>query len=113
MLAGIAGIHSELAELVPRKEDVRLRQQESSSDKVLGRGDERLAIPRRADVLGHAHETQRFGARVVGLRQVQIHLVAVEVGRGGAVALPLRHRRATSPGTMEVGGLFSDFEANS
>ena len=67
MFRSITSIHSELAELIPRKEDVRLRQEKSRSNEILGRGDERLAVPRRADVLGDTHETQSFRARFFSL----------------------------------------------
>lgn len=51
-----------------------------SSDKILDCCNYRLAIPRSDGVLFNAHEFESLGASFFRLRNMQVHLVPVEVG---------------------------------
>ncbi|GIX60902.1 uncharacterized protein BcabD6B2_03370 [Babesia caballi] len=72
-------VAARLAELLPREEPVLRREQVARAQKVLHRRDQRLPVPRRRQVVEHVHEVERLRLRLVGLRQVQVHLVAVKV----------------------------------
>ena len=45
----------------------------------LRRRDDNLAVARRDEVVVYAEQVPRLGTRLFGLRQVQVHLIAVEV----------------------------------
>jgi hypothetical protein len=61
------------------QEHAALRHHEGRGEEVLRRGDQWLARARRHQVLAHIHEETSLGARLLRLRQVQVHLVAVKV----------------------------------
>jgi len=48
-------------------------------EEVLRRSDHNLAVARGDEVVVHSHQLGRLGARLLGLRQVEVR-IAVEVG---------------------------------
>jgi hypothetical protein len=74
------GVGWDAPELVAREEDRLAGEQVGAGEEVLRGGDDDLAVARRDEIREHTEERERLGARLLGLRQVQIHLVAVEVG---------------------------------
>ena len=76
---GVAHVRDERANLrsiqkvIARREDVR------RCEKILRRGDQNLAILGRAQVAVDAHEVDRLRPRLLRLRAVNVHLVAVKV----------------------------------
>jgi len=49
-------------------------------EEVLRRGNDNLAVARCDQVMVHTHELRRLHASLLGLRHVEVHLVAIEVG---------------------------------
>ena len=80
LLGRVAHVAAEPRQLSASEEEVLARDQVSRRDEVLRRGDDHLAVARSDEVRVHAHQAERLGARLLRLRQVQVHLVAVEIG---------------------------------
>eukprot|EP00964_Phaeocystis_antarctica_P063854 scaffold38351_cov63-Phaeocystis_antarctica.AAC.18 len=79
MLRCVAQVGALPCELVTREEDVLASDQVACRDEVLRRRDDHLAVTRRHEVIVHAQQVTRLGPCLLRLRQVQVHLVAVEV----------------------------------
>ena len=87
-LRGVAEEGHESAEVLPSKKDVAVGQQVGAGEEVLGGGHKGLAVARRDEVLCDEYELSGLGAGLLGLRQVQVHLISIKVGivgRAGAL----------------------------
>ncbi len=86
--------------LAAREKAVLKRQEITARDEVLSGANDELAVPRRDEVVLDAHEAVRLGLRLLRLRQVQVHLVAVKVcviRRAHALVEPLTSKNDKSP----------------
>ena len=76
---GVVPAHRELGDRVALEEDVLGRQQEGSQQRILhGRHGDAAGLARQYVVFDR-QQLLRVGTRLLGLRHVEIHLVAVEV----------------------------------
>mmetsp|Transcript_6640 Transcript_6640/g.16012 ORF Transcript_6640/g.16012 Transcript_6640/m.16012 type:complete len:609 (-) Transcript_6640:1097-2923(-) len=71
---------AEERQLVPVVESVFARDEVGPREEVLRRRDDGGAVLGGADVVDDAHQLEGLGARLLRLGDVQVHLVAVEVG---------------------------------
>ena len=80
MITAIGEIGADLAEFGTIEECVSGSEEVGCSDEVLCGSDEWYAITRCNDVRFDVHECNGFGSGFFRLRDVQVHLVAVEIG---------------------------------
>jgi hypothetical protein len=66
-------------ELLARKEDLSAGYKERCGQEILNESYDGLATLGSDDVLSHSHEVLGFGSRLDGLRNMDVHFVAVEV----------------------------------
>ena len=80
----VGEIATDLRECAAVEEGVLARKQIRGGDEVLNGGDDGITVAWGDEVVLDAHKLESFGAGFLGLRDVKIHLIAVEVGIVGA-----------------------------
>lgn len=80
MIPTIGEVRAYLAEFGTSEECISGSEEIGSGDKVLCGGNEGYTITRCDDVRFDIHERNGFGSGFFRLRDVQVHLVAIEIG---------------------------------
>ena len=78
---------AQLAKLVSGQEDVLLSEQKSSRQEVLGGTDRHLSTLGRHQAILHPHELHSLCSCLFSLWQMDVHLIAIEIGIVGRTHL--------------------------
>src|SRR4029077_19485059 len=76
---GVSSLEGEVGELLWRKDGLLASEEVGAREKVPDRAYDGAAVPWREYLVLDAHEHHRLGPRLLALRDVEVHLVAVEV----------------------------------